>query len=380
MTTFHAIIPAAGIGARTQTDIPKQHLKLPNGKTLLQQCAELLSGFVEHCVIAHHNDDKLITSTPLPQNCNLVTGGNCRAKSVFNALQWLVQKGFENDWVLVHDAARPFIEHQPVKQLIDHVVTTQRGAILATPVVDTIKQSNADKHIQRTLNRDELWQAQTPQVFPIKHLYAALSHAELEKISDEASAMELAGHEVDLIEGTANNIKITYPKDITMNQLQTNPLSIRIGSGFDVHAFTEGSGFVLGGVSIPYHRAIKAHSDGDVLLHALCDAILGALALGDIGQHFPDTDVKWHNANSRELLKAVNKMIQKKGYTVGNIDITIMAQAPKLLPYKQAMINNIANDLGVDVSHVSVKATTTEKLGFIGREEGIGVQAQVLLH
>lgn len=384
---LHGIIPAAGIGSRMQLDLPKQYLLLPSMLTVLQQTVKTLTPYCQQCVIAHHADDEYIHQLSFEGNCQLVLGGESRAHSVFNALTFLVASGYENDWVMVHDAARPFVDDEDIQRLLIMVEQTQQGAILATPMTDTVKQTvpadATDIQILTTLNRSQLWRAQTPQVFAIKKLYQAMSCVDdLSSISDESSAMEQYGQQVSIIEGSPKNIKITHKDDILMNNLiapMTKIPDIRIGSGFDVHAFTEGDFIMLGGVKIPFDKAIKAHSDGDLVLHALCDAMLGALSLGDIGQHFPDTDVKWKNANSRDLLIAVNQLINERYYRVSNIDITIMAQRPKLAPFRSMMEQTISGDLNIDANSVSVKATTTEALGFVGREEGIAAQAQVLL-
>ena len=373
---FHAIIPAAGTGSRMQLEQPKQYLRLKNGNSLLEQSASTLSQFCQQIVVAHHPNDDVITNQKLPTATQLVIGGDSRAESVFNALKWLVESGYQNDWVMVHDAARPFVDPTNIQDLIETVQATKQGAILATPITDTVKQveQSATKTIIKTLDRNTLWSAQTPQIFAIQTLYDAYNQApDLSLITDEASVMEQCGHNVQIVNGNLINKKITFIED-----MKSCP-NYRIGNGFDVHAFNDGNYIILGGVTIEHSRGIEAHSDGDVALHALCDALLGALALGDIGHHFPDTDAKWKNANSRELLVAVNQLINQQGYVVNNLDITIMAQLPKLAPYRQQMVENIATDLALENNQVSVKATTTEKLGFVGREEGIAVQAQVLL-
>ena len=247
----------------------------------------------------------------------------------------------------------------------------------------------------------------TPQIFKYSDLRTALEFCcdRGLAITDEASAMEKIGRKASMIVGSEQNIKVTLPADlltarayfakkqseeITLNQgitvaheafkLRKNTMQYpRIGTGFDVHAFGEGSFIILGGAKIPYDKGLLAHSDGDVLLHAIMDAILGALALGDIGKHFPDTDPQWQGANSRALLKAVNALLIEQGFKVGNIDSTIIAQAPKMAAYILDMQTNIAEDLELELDCVGVKATTTEKLGFTGRKEGIACQASVIL-
>jgi len=211
-------------------------------------------------------------------------------------------------------------------------------------------------------------------------------------VTDESSAIEHDGGKVNLIEGSALNIKVTRPEDLfiaseiikqdkskVVSQKGSLQLFPRIGSGFDVHAFGEGDHIILGGVKIPYQNGLVAHSDGDVLLHALMDALLGALALGDIGFHFPDTDVKWKGANSREMLRTVRDKVVLQGFQISNIDTTIIAQSPKMSPHITQMQHYIAEDLSLDLNAVGIKATTTERLGFTGRKEGIACQATVML-
>ena len=460
---IHIIVPAAGIGQRMQSQLPKQYLQLANGKTVLQQSIEVLQRSIEvlqrpievlqrsievlqrpieeqqaitqlqpnyslgHRIVAVAVQDSYWPEIDWPEKSMLqrVDGGDSRAQSVLNALQWLIDQGCGSDsdcgsdWVLVHDAARPCVSVTDIQQLITTVFdkserSTAAGAILALPANDTVKMGS-DSQIISTLDRSSVWLAQTPQMFPVKLLYdALLQHRDqLELISDEASAMENCGHKVALVKGHPHNIKITQPGDMalanhftaeqqksqqlkpatnslpevddsstnqTTNQINSHSKPLfKVGSGFDVHAFTAGDHFILGGVRIPWQRGIAAHSDGDVLLHALCDALLGACALGDIGQHFSDKDPRWHNVDSRLLLKECHQMVRSCGYQISNIDISIMAQAPQMSPHILAMRNNISADLKLDITQVSIKATTTEKLGFVGRQEGLAVQAQLLL-
>jgi 2-C-methyl-D-erythritol 2,4-cyclodiphosphate synthase len=248
----------------------------------------------------------------------------------------------------------------------------------------------------------------TPQIFRYAELKAALTEclAKGVKVTDESSAIEYLGRRPHLLQGSEQNIKVTLAGDLPRVEAYLNnksPISNgvdqsgqarissiiskrqpvmqfpKIGTGFDVHAFGEGESITLGGVSIPYERGLVAHSDGDVLLHALMDAMLGALALGDIGKHFPDTDARWRGADSRELLRHVNHLVEERAYSVGNLDCTLIAQAPKMAPFVAQMQANIAEDLGIDPGCVGIKATTSERLGFTGRKEGIACQASVLL-
>ncbi|KZZ52665.1 2-C-methyl-D-erythritol 2,4-cyclodiphosphate synthase [Oleiphilus sp. HI0123] len=395
---FWVIIPAAGVGSRMQSDIPKQYLQLGSSSVLYLSA----KAFLDHprftqVHIGISEADDYFDSDSLAQDARVIQykGGSERFNTVLNGLDALVGIADEQDWVWVHDAARPCLSREDIDNLIEHVDAwdgSEGGAILASRVVDTIKVSQDGRAIEGTSDRDKLWRAFTPQVFRFAELRHALSECQRLglTVTDESSAIEHMGGAPCLVEGSDDNIKITRPHDLRLaadtlaartqlgrgEKMNSFP---RIGNGYDVHAFCEGEEIILGGVKIPHHKSFIAHSDGDVLIHAIMDAMLGALALGDIGKRFPDTDEKWKGANSRELLSAVNHLISEKGFVVSNIDSVIIAQAPKMAPHIGKMQENIAQDLQVSPELVSVKATTTERLGFAGREEGVACQASVLL-
>jgi 2-C-methyl-D-erythritol 2,4-cyclodiphosphate synthase len=287
----------------------------------------------------------------------------------------------------VHDAARPCLHQDDLARLLAISETSKVGGILAAPVRDTMKRAEPGKlAIAHTVERVDLWHALTPQFFPRELLHNCLTRALKEgaTITDEASALEYCGFHPELVEGRADNIKVTRPEDLSLRNsiLPVRPIRegiMRIGHGFDVHAFGGEGPIIIGGVRIPYEKGLLAHSDGDVALHALTDALFGAAALGDIGKLFPDTDPAFKGADSRALLREAWRRIQAKGYTLGNVDVTIIAQAPKMLPHIPQMRVFIAEDLGCHMDDVNVKATTTEKLGFTGRGEGIACEAVALL-
>jgi 2-C-methyl-D-erythritol 4-phosphate cytidylyltransferase/2-C-methyl-D-erythritol 2,4-cyclodiphosphate synthase len=295
-----------------------------------------------------------------------------------------------DDWVLVHDAARPCLSANDLNALIERLNDHAVGGLLATRAADTLKRAGADQCVDQTVDRNGLWRALTPQMFRYRSLCQALDHAVVEGRSptDEAQAIEWAGQQPLLVEGSAENIKITHAEDLVLadallrartQQSSDRVAAMRVGSGFDVHAFGPGDFVMLGGVRVPHAKGVVAHSDGDVILHALCDALLGAAGLGDIGQHFRDDDPQWRGADSKRFVTAVMGMLKERGFHVGNADITVLAEAPRLSRYRADMRRTIAELLEIADVNVNVKATTTERLGFIGRAEGIAAQATVTL-
>lgn len=382
------IIPAAGIGARMQADRPKQYLHL-SGKTVLEHT---LDPFLNHqkfeaVYVGISPDDTFWAGLPCARASRIhaYKGGRERVDTVIAGLHSLQQHADDLDWVWVHDAARPCLEAADLTKLFDALQEEPAdGVLLGAPIYDTVKRGNSAADITSTLDRSGLWRALTPQVFRFGQLKKALEKCLVGQVNvtDESSAIEYIGGKPRLLEAVGPNIKITRPGDLdtAMTQLSANNILMpRIGNGFDVHAFEPGDHVVLGGVTIPFEKGLKAHSDGDVVLHALMDGLLGALALGDIGQHFPDTDARWKGADSRALLRAVLDKVEAKGYRIGNVDLTVIAEQPKLARFIPAMQQVIAEDLRLQTDQVSLKATTSEKLGFTGRGEGIASQAAVML-
>jgi 2-C-methyl-D-erythritol 2,4-cyclodiphosphate synthase len=256
------------------------------------------------------------------------------------------------------------------------------GAVLAAPIFDTVKRELGDHLV--TVDRRGLWRALTPQVFAFASLRHALKEAALAGtvVTDEAQAVERMGLRPALVQGSPFNVKITRPADLGLAAkiLQlTEDTPMRVGQGFDVHAFGEGDHVMLGGVRIANAKGVVAHSDGDVVIHALCDAILGALGDGDIGRHFPDTDPRYRGADSRTFLRAVTARMQAAGLRLINADVTVLAEAPRIAAHRDAMALNLSADLGVAAQRINIKATTTERLGSIGRGEGLAALASVLL-
>jgi 2-C-methyl-D-erythritol 4-phosphate cytidylyltransferase/2-C-methyl-D-erythritol 2,4-cyclodiphosphate synthase len=309
-----------------------------------------------------------------------VQGGETRRASVLYGLETIA--GFEPDFVSIQDAARPLVDGAEVRNLIARVEDGYDGAIVALPVVDTLKRGEGE--IAQTIPRAGLWQAQTPQLFRYGAILeahrraAALPEAKRDALTDDAAVAELAGLRVALVAGRAENFKVTTSADINrLERLLAGVLETRIGTGFDVHAFGPGDHVVLGGIRIPHDKGLVGHSDADVALHALTDAILGAIGAGDIGQHFPPSDPQWRGAASAQFLRHAAELLAQYGGRLVNADLTIICEQPKIGPHRAAMAASVAQILAVPVGRISVKATTTEKLGFTGRGEGIAVQAMV---
>lgn len=367
-----AIVVAAGASRRMGFD--KLSYRLPGGQTVLEKsCAALAAhpAVAQLVLVAGANREtcEQIAGT-CPKPCVVVAGGETRADSVRHGLE--VASG---ELVAIHDAARPFVSQAVITAALQAAAQTGAAAP-AVPVKDTIKVADADGRVQDTPDRATLYAVQTPQCFSRKLYLEALERVTGEKahlVTDDCSLFELAGFSVTLTQGDYENYKITTKEDLQKEK------TMRIGHGYDVHRLVEGRKLILGGVDIPYEKGLLGHSDADVLLHAIMDAVLGAAALGDIGKHFPDTDPAYKGADSLALTRAVAKLIAEHGYTVGNIDATILCQAPKLAPHIATMRQNIADAFGIPLDAVSVKATTEEHLGFTGEGLGIAAHAVALL-
>ncbi|MCC3306069.1 bifunctional 2-C-methyl-D-erythritol 4-phosphate cytidylyltransferase/2-C-methyl-D-erythritol 2,4-cyclodiphosphate synthase [Sneathiella sp. HT1-7] len=373
-----ALILAAGKGLRTGLNIPKQYIEIA-GKSILRRA---IDAFLRHpeidtiCVVIGEDDlllyEKAITGLDiLPP----IVGGVTRQESVQNGLESLVEH--TPDSVLIHDAARPFISRELISRCLSKL--NQAEAVLPSiAITDSLKSFEGDL-ITGALNRDEIVAAQTPQAFAFAPILAAHRTFAGENLTDDTALAERAGIEVAMVEGDPANFKITTPEDIEKahNMITKSLIDVRTGLGFDVHAFEEGDSVWLGGVSIPYDKRLKGHSDADVALHALTDALLGAIGAGDIGLHFPPTDAKWKGASSDLFLRHAADLVGKKGGVINHVDLTIICEAPRIGPHRVAMQKRIAETLRIDAERVSIKGTTTEKLGFTGRGEGIAAQAVV---
>ena len=364
-----ALLMAAGTGARFGADRPKQFFSIA-GKTVLRHAAERLAGEVD---LLQPVGDAEAIGAALAGIAHLpaVPGGGTRQESVRRGLEALVTHDI--DIVMVHDGARPYIPSGTVAAL-RAALATHDGAIPAIPVADTLKRGTGGR-IAATVGRENLFRAQTPQAFRYD-LLLALHRAAPEGATDDASILEQAGHGVALVAGSEDNIKMTFPEDaIRLARVLTPPMLPRVGTGFDVHVLTPGRRLVLCGIEVPHDQGLAGHSDADVGIHALCDAIYGALAEGDIGRHFPPSEATWKDADSARFLAHAAERIAARGGVLGNADVTLICERPKITPHAPRMIARLAELLGVDAGRISVKATTTEKLGFTGRMEGIAAQA-----
>jgi 2-C-methyl-D-erythritol 4-phosphate cytidylyltransferase/2-C-methyl-D-erythritol 2,4-cyclodiphosphate synthase len=365
-----AILVAAGSGSRFGAETPKQFIPLA-GKPVIRHAAESLAA---HVTFLQPVGDAVAIGRALDGVPHLpaIAGGATRQDSVRAGLEALEAKTPEV--VLVHDAARPLIPAGTVPALLA-ALEHASGAIPAVPVADTLKHVT-DGLITATVPRDGLYRAQTPQAFRYKVLLDA-HHAGISMAAtDDAALLEAIGESLVIVPGSDDNIKLTYAGDmVRLERIMAASLIPRVGTGFDVHALEAGRPLMLCGVVVPHDKGLAGHSDADVGIHALCDAIYGALAEGDIGRHFPPSEATWKDADSSRFLAHAAGLIASRGGRLTNADVTLVCERPKIAPHAMAMAARLASILAVDVSCISVKATTTEKLGFTGRGEGIAAQA-----
>jgi len=378
MPSCIALIVAGGRGARFGTDLPKQYLPLA-GIPILRRTVE---AFLHHpqvtgvrVVIGPDQADlyrAALDGLPLPPP---IPGGTERQDSVRHGLEALAAEGAP-DYVLIHDAARPLVDAATISRVIGALAEAP-GAIAATPLADTLKREAADGHVGATVDRAGLWRARTPQGFRFADILAAHRAAAGMALTDDAAVLEQAGLPVRLVPSNPDNLKVTHPYDLARAErlILADLTDIRTGTGFDVHAFADGDHVWLCGVKVPHSHTLAGHSDADVGLHALTDAILGAIGAGDIGQHFPPSDPQWKGADSAMFLAHAAGLVRQRGGVIAHVDVTIICERPKVGPHRPAMVARMAAILGITSDRVSVKATTTEQLGFTGRREGIAAQA-----
>ncbi len=376
MTAAAVLVLAAGRGTRFGAEVPKQYRSLA-GRPVLRHSLE---AFCSHpaigrvCVVYHPDDreryEAAAAGLPLEPP---VAGGRTRQESAHLGLESFAAD--PPDHVLIHDAARPYLRPADIDHLLA-ALESHEAALLALPLADTLKRE-ADGRVAETVPRAALWRAMTPQAFR----YPAIRRIHQEQggleHTDDASLAEAAGLSVALVEGSAKTMKITREEDLQMMEalLRDAPRIMRVGSGYDVHRFAPGDSVRLCGIDLPHSAGLSGHSDADVGLHALTDALLGAFAQGDIGQHFPPSDPEWRGADSAVFLQEAGRLLEAAGGEIVNLDVTLICERPKIGPHREAMRARIAQLLDLEIEAVSVKATTTEGLGFTGRQEGIAAQA-----
>lgn len=382
-----ALIVAAGRGTRAGVSGagPKQYAVIGDLPVLSHAIrAFSLHPLIERITVVIHPDDmeQYRAAANAVQTSKLTepaVGGATRQASVLRGLKALAAAS-PPDAVLIHDAARPFVAQNIISAVIA-ALSERPAALAALPLTDTIKRGSADRVIIETVSRENLWRAQTPQGFhfvPILEAHQRAAEANLDQFTDDAAIAEWAGLDVALVEGAIGNVKITTAEDLQLADRQARDEKTyepRTGNGFDVHRFTEGDHVWLGGVKIPHTHRLEGHSDADVVLHALTDALLGAIGDGDIGQHFPPSDLKWKGAASRHFLEDAARRVKERGGHITNVDVTVLAEAPRIGPHRPAMQALIGEVLGLDSGRVGIKATTTEGMGFTGRREGIAAMA-----
>jgi 2-C-methyl-D-erythritol 4-phosphate cytidylyltransferase / 2-C-methyl-D-erythritol 2,4-cyclodiphosphate synthase len=384
MLKIAALVVAAGRGSRFGGNGPKQYASLA-GRPLL---AWAIDGFLAcdavasvTCVI--HEDDRPAydAATAPVRSARLreaVTGGAIRQESVRHGLETLGAAD-QPDIVLIHDAARPLLQRDVVDRVLA-ALRTESGAIPALAISDTLKSAGKDGAIEATVPRDGLWRAQTPQGFRFDAILKAHRAAEHTGFTDDADLLQAAGERVVLVEGSEALFKVTTPEDLMILETRLMAsMETRTGFGYDVHAFGPGEHVTLGGVLIRHEQGLAGHSDADVGLHALCDAIYGALADGDIGQHFPPSNAEWKGADSALFLRHAAERVALRGGSIIHLDLTLVCEQPKIGPHRDAMRARIAEIAGLPLQRVAVKATTSERLGFTGRGEGIAAHAVATL-
>jgi 2-C-methyl-D-erythritol 4-phosphate cytidylyltransferase/2-C-methyl-D-erythritol 2,4-cyclodiphosphate synthase len=372
MTTA-AIIVAAGRGTRAGGALPKQW-QLLAGIPVVAHAVAAFAGMVRVLVI--HPDDRPLAEPLVEADTLIVEGGTTRDASVRAALQALVGRGVTR--VLIHDGARPLVSQAVIARVQD-ALEHSVAAAPALAVTDALWRGTEGR-VSGTQDRTGLWRAQTPQGFHFEVILAAHA-AHPGNAADDVEVARAAGLDVAIVEGDENNLKLTYPGDFARAEaiLKGRSMDVRMGNGYDVHAFCEGDHVWLCGVKVPHKRGLLGHSDADVGMHALTDAIYGALAMGDIGRHFPPSDPQWKGAASHIFLKHAVDLAAERGYRLSNCDVTLVCEYPKIGPHALAMQAELARIMGVDSTCVSVKATTSERLGFTGREEGIAALATACL-
>lgn len=391
MARCAALIVAAGSGRRFGGDVPKQYRQLA-GIAVLRRTVEafLLHPAVDQVQVVIDPDRRDLYDRSVRGLSVLapVSGGESRQDSVRNGLEALGALPDAPDYVMIHDGARPLIDAATIDRTLD-ALDKGPGAIAAVPVTDTLKRADAEGHSAGTVSRDGLWRAQTPQSFHLPKILDAHRKTAGQGLTDDAAVAEAVDLPVALILGSDDNLKITTEDDLDRAELlwagrqgmlpagsaAPDPVETRVGCGFDVHKFGPGTFVTLCGLEVPHTAGLVGHSDADVGLHTITDALLGALGDGDIGTHFPPSDPRWKGADSAQFLEHSAHLVRKAGGRIIHVDLVLMCEQPKLKPLRPAMRKRVSEILDIPEHRVSLKATTTEKLGFTGRQEGIAAMA-----
>lgn len=386
-TSIGIIVVAAGRGERAGTSVegPKQYRRI-GGKPVIARTLEAFLAWQRTATIVSviHPDDVALFETARGQvegseGVKTALGGSTRQASVLAGLRAIAGSGVTH--VMIHDAVRPFIDESLLDRIAAALDDGETCVLPAMPVTDTLKRGTENGHVAETVSRAGLFAAQTPQAFSLPVILAAHESAAgsgRSDFTDDASIAEWAGLKVRLVEGLPENVKLTLQKDIAMADAKLSAPTlpdVRTGNGYDVHQLEPGDGVTLCGIFIPHDQRLKGHSDADVALHALTDALLATCGAGDIGDHFPPSDMQWKGAPSRIFLEHAAKIVREAGGTIMNADISLIAEAPKIGPHRQAMREKLSEILGISLDRCSVKATTNEKIGFVGRREGIAAIA-----
>lgn len=374
-----AIIVAAGTGSRFGGDVPKQYI-VQQGQMLLRKTIINLQKtniFDQILVVINPNHLKFYQQA-IDGLCDLlppVYGGDTRQESVYNALKFVNDQQLQIDHIYIHDAVR-FSINPALIERIDAALQEHEAVIPVIDSVDTVKEVNDQNIIIKTHVREHIKHAQTPQAFHWPEIWLAHKKQKDKILTDDAAVMEYSGYDVYTVQGNADNIKITYKDDLINEEMQ---MEFKTGIGFDVHAFEQGRPLILCGLAIDHEKGLKGHSDADVALHAITDALLGAMGKGDIGQHFPPSDMQWKDKDSSHFLQfAIDLLEQMQGRFI-HLDLIIMGEEPKIGPHRQQMTKRLSEIMNVTEKRINIKATTTEQLGFVGRKEGLAAQAAVTI-
>lgn len=371
------IIVAAGRGSRAGEGIPKQYRNVAGTPLLRRTLDTIRASLPEAMLLAviHPDDQELYDqATKAVSVLPPAYGGTTRQISVLNGLTRINE--LRPDFVLVHDAARPFVSAKLLQRLMMKLEAGSKAVVPAVPIFDTVKRVG-NNIIEETVDRSRLFVVQTPQGFCYQSLIEAHANSLSDQMTDDAAVMEAAGHSVEISTGDERNFKVTTEPDFKKAEsyIMAELADIRVGSGYDVHRFEAGDHIWLCGVKIPFTKSLAGHSDADVALHAITDALLSSVAAGDIGVHFPPSEKKWRGAASEIFLRKACEIIQSKGGSISHITVCLICEKPKIGPHSSAMQSRVAKMLGITPDRVSIQATTTEGLGFTGREEGIAAQA-----